>query len=270
MQPVRTRFLLSLPERAVRSAVAVAGGTVHETAQLVLPRFVRGSRLYEATAKNLLRVAIELVGGVATPRGKEATGPGELALRKGAGNVVELGSIAAFGFSPLWLLAGASDLLHGSRLYLETLVEELQRGGLLAEEVEVESVDELLGVLERGAGRAAGLIDVRPSRSVSSGARSRSCGTRRTPSRAPRSSRRSSTRSGRPRRRRSDRCSRSRPASGSPSSTRRARSGENTSSRPTGRTGSRSAAKGSVPTRAGRPIPTVRRWRAISILPGGR
>jgi len=162
MQPVRTRFLLSLPERAVRSAVAVAGGTVHETAQLVLPRFVRGSRLYEATAKNLLRVAIELVGGVATPRGKEATGPGELALRKGAGNVVELGSIAAFGFSPLWLLAGASDLLHGSRLYLETLVEELQRGGLLAEEVEVESVDELLGVLERGAGRAAGLIDVPP------------------------------------------------------------------------------------------------------------
>ena len=37
---------------------------VHETAELVLPRLVRRSRLYEATAKNLLRVSIELVGGV--------------------------------------------------------------------------------------------------------------------------------------------------------------------------------------------------------------
>ena len=78
MQRVRTPFLLSLPERAMRAVVAVAGGTVHETAQLVLPRFVRGSRLYEATAKNLLRVAIELVGRVAAPPGKEATGPGSL------------------------------------------------------------------------------------------------------------------------------------------------------------------------------------------------
>ena len=43
---------------------ALAGGRVHETAELLLPRLVRLSRLYEATAKNLLRVSIELVGGV--------------------------------------------------------------------------------------------------------------------------------------------------------------------------------------------------------------
>ncbi|MFN2470396.1 MAG: hypothetical protein ABR583_05285, partial [Gaiellaceae bacterium] len=56
------RFLLSLPERLVRAAAAAAGGALFETAQLLLPRFVRRSRLYEATAKNLLRVAIEVVG----------------------------------------------------------------------------------------------------------------------------------------------------------------------------------------------------------------
>jgi hypothetical protein len=81
-------------------------------------------------------------------------------VRKGAGNIVELGSIAAFGFSPLWLLAGASDILRGSRVYLEALVGELKRAGVLAEEVEVGSVDELLGVLERGSGRTAALSDV--------------------------------------------------------------------------------------------------------------
>ena len=31
---------------------ALAGGTVRETAELVLPRLVRRSRLYEATARN--------------------------------------------------------------------------------------------------------------------------------------------------------------------------------------------------------------------------
>ena len=57
-------FLVSLPERLVRAIAATLGGTLHETFELTLPRVVRRSRLYEATAKNLLRVTIELVGGV--------------------------------------------------------------------------------------------------------------------------------------------------------------------------------------------------------------
>ena len=48
------RYLASLPERLVRSVAAVVGGTVHETAQLLLPRLIRRSRLYEVSAKNLL------------------------------------------------------------------------------------------------------------------------------------------------------------------------------------------------------------------------
>ena len=159
---MRGRFVVSVPERIVRTVAAVLGGAVHEAAQLVLPRLVRRSRLYEATAKNLLRVAIELVGRVEGSPTIEETPSRELALRKGAGNVVELGSIAAFGFSPLWLLAGASDLARGSRVYIETLVGELKSAGVLGEEVEVGSVDELLGVLERGTGRTARLVDIPP------------------------------------------------------------------------------------------------------------
>jgi hypothetical protein len=156
------RFLVSLPERIIRSLVALVGGALHETAQLVLPRLVRRSRLYEATAKNLLRVAIELVGRVEGSSTVEETPAQELAVRKGAGNVVELGSIAAFGFSPLWLLAAASDIARGSRVYLAALVGELKAAGVLGDQVEVSSVDELLGVLERGAGRTARLVDIPP------------------------------------------------------------------------------------------------------------
>lgn len=156
------RRLVTLPERLVRSAAAIVGGAVHETAQVVLPRFVRQSRVYEATAKNVLRITIELVGGVEGETKTDEPSVGRLAVRKGAGNVVEFGSIAAFGFSPLWLLAAASDLARGSRVYLAALVGELKDNGVLARDAEIASVDQLLGVLERGAGKSAALIDVPP------------------------------------------------------------------------------------------------------------
>ena len=142
------------------------GGTIHETAELLLPRLVRRSRLYEATAKNLLRITVELVGGVERPpeeiAGEFESSPKKLAVRKGAGNVVELGSILAFGFSPLWLLAGAADVTRGTRVYLDVLVDELKAAGVLAHDAELASVDELLAALEGASGTTARLIDIPP------------------------------------------------------------------------------------------------------------
>jgi aconitate hydratase len=161
-----TRYLASLPERVVRALAALTGGAVHETAELVLPRLVRRSRLYEATAKNLLRIAVELVGGVERPADARAAehepDPGKLAVRKATGNVVELGSILAFGFSPLWLLAAAADVTRGTRTYLDTLVGELKRAGVLAPDVELASIDDLLAALEGASGTTARLIDIPP------------------------------------------------------------------------------------------------------------
>ena len=159
----RTRtFLASLPERALRALAAGLGGAVHETAEVVLPRFARRSRLYEATAKNMLRIAIELVGSVERDAPAGEPDAGALLKRKTAGNVVELGSIAAFGFSPLWLLAAASDISHGSRVYLASLVSELKRAGVLAEEADPGTVDALLSALEGTSGTTARLVDLPP------------------------------------------------------------------------------------------------------------
>jgi len=160
----RLAFVASLPERLLRGLAASVGGAVHETATLSLPRFVRRSRLYEATAKNMLRITVELVGGVERASTVESSAPpvGRLATRKTAGNAVELGSIAAVGFSPLWLLAGASDVLRGSRVYLDALVTELKSAGVLAQDAQVAAVDDLLAALEGTSGSAARLIDVPP------------------------------------------------------------------------------------------------------------
>ena len=161
------RYLASIPERLVRSVAAVVGGTVHETAQLLLPRLMLRSRLYEVSAKNLLRILVEGVGGVQDSTTKPnpevaAPNPRQLALRKGAGNVIELSSILAFGFSPLWILAAASDVTHGSRVYLRALEDELKAAGVIAKDVDSHSVDDLLGVLEGASGTTALLIDLPP------------------------------------------------------------------------------------------------------------
>ncbi|HET6684875.1 MAG TPA: hypothetical protein VFG75_14385 [Gaiella sp.] len=158
-------FLLSVPERIVRSVAALLGGVVHETFALALPRIVRGSRLYEATAKNLLRVTIELVGGVDARVPTEVEfepDPGRLAVRKGVGNAVELGSIAAFGFSPLWILAAAADVTHGSRVYLDAYVAELVRAGALPVGSSPGTASDLLSALERVSGTTARLVDIPP------------------------------------------------------------------------------------------------------------
>ena len=160
------RYALSLPERAIRAVTAAVAGGVHETGQLVLPRFVRRSRLYEVTARNALRIAIELIGGVeGASTGDDtpgAPGAGRLAVKKAAGNAVELGSIAPFGFSPLWLLAAASDLLNGSRVYLQALEDELAAAGYLPPDTHFDSVDQLLGAIQGATGTTASTIDTPP------------------------------------------------------------------------------------------------------------
>ena len=155
-------YLASLPERAVRAAAAGVGGLVYETSEVVLPAFVRRSKLYQATVARLLRLTVELVGGVLGVFGREPMPVRELAVRKLAGNAVELAGFLAFGWSPVWLLAAAADVTNGTRLYLRELVDELKRADLLPADADIGSAEQLLNVLERTSGKAADAIDVPP------------------------------------------------------------------------------------------------------------
>ena len=151
----------------MRAVAAALGGTLHETAELVLPRLVRRSRLYEATARNLLRITVELVGGVERADDEVVdefeSSPRKLAVRKTGGNVLELGSILAFGFSPLWLLAGAADVSRGTRVYLDSLVSELEAAGVLARRARISRPSTTSSPRSRArAERRRGSIDIPP------------------------------------------------------------------------------------------------------------
>jgi hypothetical protein len=155
-------YLASLPERAVRAAAAGVGGLVYETSEVALPSFVRRSKLYEATVGRMIRIVVEMVGGVAGVFGKEAMPVGELMTRKLAGNALELAGFLALGWSPVWLLAAAADVSNGTRAYLRVLVDELKQTGALSADADVASVEQLLDALEQTSGKAADAIDVPP------------------------------------------------------------------------------------------------------------
>jgi hypothetical protein len=162
-QTVRSRsYLASLPERTARAGAALAGGLVYEASEVMLPLAVRRTRLYRAIVGRLLRITIELVGDVEGVFPTQEMPVRELMVRKAAGNVVELSSFLAVGWSPVWLLAGASDLVGGSKVYLRALVTELRNAGVFVEDPDVASFEELLTVLEGTSGVLADTVDVPP------------------------------------------------------------------------------------------------------------
>ena len=155
-------YLASLPERTARAEAALAGGLVYEASEVALPGAVRRSKLYQTIIGRLLRIAIELVGGVEGVYPAEEMPARELLVRKTAGNAVELASFLTVGWSPVWLLAGASDLVGGSKAYLRALVAELRDAGVLAADAEASSFEELLSALEGTSGVLADTVDVPP------------------------------------------------------------------------------------------------------------
>jgi hypothetical protein len=155
-------YTLSLPERLVRIAAAGLGGLVYQISMILLPGWIRQSRLYRATVGRLLRIIIELLGGVQGAFPTEDMPVRELAARKAAGNAVEVLSFVAVGWSPVWLLAAAADVMGGTQVYLRTLVEDLQQEGALPPDTQVNSVEGLLNSLEGTLGQAADTVDMPP------------------------------------------------------------------------------------------------------------
>ena len=58
------RYLASLPERLVRSALGLGAGVAREVGEVALPAGVRRTQLYENIVDTTLRFLIEQVGGV--------------------------------------------------------------------------------------------------------------------------------------------------------------------------------------------------------------
>ncbi|MBI4876769.1 MAG: hypothetical protein HY822_19200 [Acidobacteria bacterium] len=156
------RYLLSLPERVLRSASALAGGLVRELGDITVPAALRRTRLYQSLVDSTLRFLIEQVGQVEDAYPSEGRLADDFALRRAAGNGVELIGILTFRASPVWVLAALADLSGAGRHLIQEIAASLKQEGLLDPDADFESVDQMLDGLEQSAGRAAEAINTPP------------------------------------------------------------------------------------------------------------
>ena len=156
-------YLLSLPERLLRSTTGIAAGTARELGVIALPARVRRTRLYTSMVDASLRFLLEQVAQVEpSALDREQALPVDFLMRRTAGNVVEIAGIAAFHASPVWVLAALADLAGAGRSLLSEITDALKTDGLLEQGRSFESVEEILGGLEDTAGRLAENINTPP------------------------------------------------------------------------------------------------------------
>jgi hypothetical protein len=153
-------YLISLPERLLRSVVGLGAGAVRETATVALPDGVRNTQLYRNLVDATLRFLTEQVGGVEPVEADRL--PEDFLTRRAAGNVIELLGIVAFRVSPVWVLAALADVCGAGRQLIPEIADALKAEGLLDADTQFQSVDQLLDGLERTSSRIAASINTPP------------------------------------------------------------------------------------------------------------
>jgi len=155
-------YLLSLPERVIRSALGLSAGLLREVGEVVLPRGVRQTQLYKSLVDTTLRFVIEQVGGAQGVYPADEPQPDDFLVRRSAGNAVELLGIVAFRVSPVWVLAALADLSGLGRRMIPEIADALKAQGLLEKETQFESMDQLLDGLEKTSSRLAETFNTPP------------------------------------------------------------------------------------------------------------
>ncbi len=163
LKPAATyRYVLSLPERVLRSAAAVSGGLLREIGNVALPASVRRTTLYRTMVDVALRFLIQEVGEVEGVYPSEGRLAEAFLLQRGASHGVELLGILAFHASPVWVLAALADAAGGSRTLVSEISSALKEEGLLDPDGGFHTMEQVLDGLERTSGHLATTLNLPP------------------------------------------------------------------------------------------------------------
>ena len=163
MACVAAPYLISLPERSVRSTGALAGGLARELSEVVLPSSFRKTKLYRSLVDVTLRFVAEQVGQAQRPSDLTSSLPSDFALRRSAGNGIEMAGILLVSFLPCLGTGGpVGSLQHGPGPGSGNF--GLSGGERVAwnRDVDFATIDEILNGLEKTSGRLADNLNMPP------------------------------------------------------------------------------------------------------------
>lgn len=156
-------YLLSIPERVLRSTAAIVGGTSVVLTETLLPEVVTDSTTYQMVIGDLQRFVINRIAQMEPP---ESLGLNAISddyiYHKMAGGVLETIALLTYRFSPVWVFAIAADVAGGSRVYFDRLVTHLKEHEVIDRDSEPESIPALLEAIQISSRNSAMAIDRPP------------------------------------------------------------------------------------------------------------
>jgi hypothetical protein len=159
------QYILSLPERVIRSLSALSGGLLREIGEVALPAAVRRTILYRTMVGVTLRFLIEEVGQVEgryPAQGVESGLAENFLLQRTASHGIEVLGILAFHASPVWVLAALADLTAGGNALMQDIAVALKEEGLLDAGTRFETMEQVLGGLEKTSSHLALTLNLPP------------------------------------------------------------------------------------------------------------
>src|SRR5580698_9307881 len=129
---VHYRYLLSLPERALRSLGALSGGLLKEVGE-VEGVYISGNNL----AENFI-------------------------LQRTASHGIELLGILTFRASPVWVLAALADATGAGNKLIREISQALIEEGLLQSDAQFETMEQMLDGLEKTTSHLALTLNLPP------------------------------------------------------------------------------------------------------------
>src|SRR6185295_18894189 len=148
-KPAAYKYILSLPERVIRSLGALAGGLLRELGGVALPPAVRRTTLYRTMVDVTLRFLIEEVGQVEGVYPSEGRLAQDFLLTRTASHGIELLGVLAFRASPVWVLAALADVTGAGHKLIQEISQALKKEGLLDPDTRFERMDQVLDGLEK-------------------------------------------------------------------------------------------------------------------------
>ena len=135
---------------------------MREIGEVALPGAIRRTILYRTMVGVTLRFLIEQVGEVEGKYPSENRLAENFILQRTASHGIELLGILAFRVSPVWVLAALADVTGGGQKLMHEISEALKEEGLLESETRFETMDQILGGLERTSAHLALTLNMPP------------------------------------------------------------------------------------------------------------
>jgi hypothetical protein len=157
-------YMISLPERTMRSLAALAGGTTSLLSETLFPESLRGTAMYRIFIGDAQQFMIDKVAQVQRESGSEepAAPSDDYLQRKIVGGVLETAGLFAMHMSPLWVFAIAGDAASGSREFLDRLIDQLKRNKVIPLDAKIEGLPDLLAILQETSHKSASSLDTPP------------------------------------------------------------------------------------------------------------